>query len=41
MLSYKKERIDNALLFFAQNHYKKTKKLTLDAFVKYLKTDGK
>jgi len=37
MLSYRKERIDNALLFFAQNHYKKTKKYLSQTFLyKYL-----
>jgi len=37
MLSYQKERIDNALLFFAQNHYKKTKKYLSQTFLyKYL-----
>jgi hypothetical protein len=34
---YRKERIDNALLFFAQNHYKKTKKYLSQTFLyKYL-----
>jgi hypothetical protein len=37
MLPYRKERIDNALLFFAQNHYKKTKKYLSQTFLyKYL-----
>jgi hypothetical protein len=37
MLSYRKERIDNALLFFAQNHYKKVKKYLSQIFLyKYL-----
>jgi len=37
MLSYRKERIDNAILFFAQNHYKKTKKYLSQTFLyKYL-----
>jgi hypothetical protein len=37
MLSYQKERIDNALLFFAQKHYKKTKKHLYQTFLyKYL-----
>jgi len=37
MLSYRKERIDNALLFFAKNHYKKTKKHLSQTFLyKYL-----
>jgi hypothetical protein len=37
MLSYRKERIDNAILFFAQNHYKKTKKHLSQTFLyKYL-----
>jgi hypothetical protein len=37
MLSYQKERIDNALLFFALNHYKKTKKYLPQTFLyKYL-----
>jgi hypothetical protein len=37
MLSYQKERIDNALLFFALNHYKKTKKHLSQTFLyKYL-----
>jgi hypothetical protein len=37
MLSYRKERIDNAILFFAQNHYKKTKKyLSQTILYKYL-----
>jgi len=37
MLSYQKERIDNALLFFAQNHYKKTKNYLSQTFLyKYL-----
>jgi hypothetical protein len=49
MLSYKKERIDNALLFFALNHYKKTKKYLSQTFLykylaffefRYLKTAG-
>jgi len=49
MLSYRKERIDNALLFFAQNHYKKTKKYLSQTFLykylaffefRYLKTIG-
>jgi hypothetical protein len=49
MLSYQKERIDNALLFFAQNHYKKTKKYLSHIFLykylaffefRYLKTAG-
>ena len=34
---YRKERIENALLFFAQNHYKKTKKYLSQTFLyKYL-----
>jgi recombinational DNA repair protein (RecF pathway) len=37
MLSYRKERIDNAILFFAENHYKKTKKYLSQTFLyKYL-----
>jgi len=37
MLSYRKERIDNAILFFARNHYKKTKKYLSQTFLyKYL-----
>jgi hypothetical protein len=49
MLSYRKERIDNALLFFAQNHYKKTKGYLSQTFLykylaffefRYLKTAG-
>ena len=37
MLSYRKERIDNALLFFAQNHYTKTRKYLSQTFLyKYL-----
>jgi len=37
MLSYRKERIDNVLLFFAQNHYKKAKKYLSQTFLyKYL-----
>ena len=37
MLAYRKERIDNAILFFAQNHYKKTKKYLSQTFLyKYL-----
>ena len=37
MLSYRKERIDNVLLFFAQNHYKKTKNYLSQTFLyKYL-----
>ena len=37
MLSYRQERIDNALLFFAQNHYKMTKKYLSQTFLyKYL-----
>ena len=37
MMTYRKERIDNALLFFAQNHYKKTKKYLSQTFLyKYL-----
>jgi uncharacterized phage-associated protein len=37
MLSYQKERIDNAILFFAQNHYKKTRKyLSQTVLYKYL-----
>ena len=37
MVSYRKERIDNAILFFAQNHYKKTKKYLSQTFLyKYL-----
>jgi len=37
MLSYRQERIDNALLFFAQNHYKVTKKYLSQTFLyKYL-----
>ena len=35
--SYRKERIDNTLLFFALNHYKKTKKYLSQTFLyKYL-----
>jgi hypothetical protein len=37
MLTYRKERIDNAILFFAQNHYKKTKKYLSQTYLyKYL-----
>jgi len=37
MLSHRKERIENAILFFAQNHYKKTKKYLSQTFLyKYL-----
>jgi hypothetical protein len=37
MLFYQKERIDNALLFFAQSHYNKTKKYLSQTFLyKYL-----
>jgi hypothetical protein len=37
MLSYRKERIDNALLFFAQKHHKKTRKYLSQTFLyKYL-----
>jgi len=37
MLPYRKERIDNAMHFFAQNHYKKTKKYLSQTFLyKYL-----
>ena len=37
MISYRKERIDNALLFFTLNHYKKTKKYLSQTFLyKYL-----
>jgi hypothetical protein len=37
MLSYRKERIDNAMLFFASEHYKKTKNsLSQTALYKYL-----
>jgi len=37
MLPYRKERIDNAMLFFAQNHYKKTKNYLSQTFLyKYL-----
>jgi uncharacterized phage-associated protein len=37
MLPYRKERIDNAILFFAQKHYQKTKKyLSQTALYKYL-----
>jgi len=37
MKSYRKERIDNALLFFAENHYKKTKRYLSQTFLyKYL-----
>ena len=37
MLSYRKERIDNALLFFAEKHYKKTKNYLSQTFLyKYL-----
>jgi hypothetical protein len=37
MLSYRKERIDNAILFFAQKHYQKTKKYLSQTFLyKYL-----
>jgi hypothetical protein len=46
---YREERIDNAILFFAQNHYKKTKKYLSQTFLykylaffefRYLKTVG-
>ena len=49
MISYRKERIENALLFFAQNHYKKTKRYLSQTFLykylaffefRYLKTAG-
>jgi hypothetical protein len=37
MLAYRKERIDNAILFFAKEHYKKTKNdLSQTALYKYL-----
>ena len=37
MMPYRKERIDNALLFFAQSHYKKTKIYLSQTFMyKYL-----
>jgi hypothetical protein len=37
MLPYRKERIDNALFFFAQNHYKKTRIYLSQTFLyKYL-----
>jgi hypothetical protein len=37
MLSYRKERIDNAVLFFAQKHHQKTKKyLSQTVLYKYL-----
>jgi hypothetical protein len=37
MVSYRKERIDNAILFFAQKHYQKTKKYLSQTFLyKYL-----
>jgi hypothetical protein len=37
MLSYRKERIDNAILFFAKKHYQKTKKYLSQTFLyKYL-----
>jgi hypothetical protein len=37
MLPYRKERIENALLFFAQNHHKKTRKYLYQTFLyKYL-----
>jgi uncharacterized phage-associated protein len=37
MTAYRKERIENALLFFAQEHYKKTKKyVSQTALYKYL-----
>jgi hypothetical protein len=37
MLAYRKERIDNILLFFAREHYKKTKKyLSQTALYKYI-----
>ena len=37
MLSYRKKRIDNAILFFAQAHYKKTKSYLSQTFLyKYL-----
>jgi len=37
MMTYRKERIDNTLLFFAQNHYNKTKKYLSQTFLyKYL-----
>ncbi|MDR2510492.1 MAG: SocA family protein [Spirochaetaceae bacterium] len=37
MMSYKKERIDNTLLFFAKNHYQKTKKYLSQTFLyKYI-----
>jgi len=49
MIAYRKERIDNALLFFAQNHHKKTKRHLSQTFLykylaffefRYLKTAG-
>ena len=49
MIAYRKERIDNALLFFAQNHHKKTKNHLSQTFLykylaffefRYLKTAG-
>jgi len=49
MLSYRNERIDNTILFFAQNHYKITKKYLSQTFLykylaffefRYLKTAG-
>jgi hypothetical protein len=37
MMTYRKERIDNTLLFFAENHYKKTKKYLSQTYLyKYL-----
>jgi len=37
MISYRKERIDNSLLFFAEKHYKKTKRYLSQTFLyKYL-----
>ena len=37
MLAYRRERIDNAILFFAQKHYEKTKKFLSQTFLyKYL-----
>jgi hypothetical protein len=49
MLSYRKERIENALLFFSQEHYKKTKQYLTQTYLykylaffefRYLKTAG-
>jgi uncharacterized phage-associated protein len=37
MIAYRKERVDNAILFFAKGHYKKTKKyLSQTSLYKYL-----